>query len=272
MRSRKFVFVLGLVVLGAFGLMLVGCSSDDTPTSRSTTDPDYTQIVNEASKLVDTSLSIVGQRLILVSLGNQPDTFRRLPDLLLTTFGVDSVTQGDGWLVMYDADLGAAYSNYYIDSIQFRNSHAVLPTSLGASQMTVKRYWRQSALDTSVSYTNYDMTGQFTFTGVNTSQLTVNASMTLEMNAKEEGTVSTTTQNCAVTGTMSSMHFAPASGGCPTSGSCQMEVTLQTQHDTHAASESEWELMFSFENGMASAAVSGATVDTTFSQQFCDVD
>ena len=114
MRSRKFVFVLGLVVFGALGLMLLGCSSDDTPTSRSTADPDYTLVVNEVNKLVDSSLSLVGQRLVLVTLGNQKDTFQKLPDILMSTFGIDSVTQSDGWLVMYDADLGAAYSNYFI--------------------------------------------------------------------------------------------------------------------------------------------------------------
>jgi hypothetical protein len=138
--------------------------------------------------------------------------------------------------------------------------------------MTVKRYWRQTALDTNVSYTNYDMVGQFSFTGVNTAQIMVNASMTLEMNEKNEGAVSTTTQNCAVTGTMASMSFAPTSGGCPTSGTCQLGVTLETQRDAHEPSASEWELMYSFENGMATASVAGATVDTVFTHQFCDGD
>ena len=276
MRSRKFVFVLGLVVFGALGLMLLGCSSDDTPTSRSTTNPDYTLVVNEVNKLVDTSLSLVGQRLILVSLGNQQDSFQKLPDILMSTFGIDSVTQGDGWLVMYDADLGAAYSNYYLDSIQFRDGQAILPTGVGADRMTVKRYWKQTTLDTTQSFTNYDMVGQFTFTGVNTSQINVNATMTFGVESKDDGVVSTIYRNCNITGSMSSLAVSPggsgSSSGCPTSGSCQVTVGLETQRDSHLADESEWEIMLSFEAGMASAVVTSATLDTTYTQEFCSFE
>lgn len=274
MRSHKSVFVLGLIVFGALGLLLLGCSSDDTPTSRSTADPDYTLVVNEVNKLVDTSLSLVNQRLILVSLGNQPDTFRTLPDLLLTTFGIDSVIEGDGWLIMYDADLGAAYSNYFLDSIQFRNGQIILPTGSGADRMTVRRYWQQTALDTTQSYTNYDMVGEFTFTGVNTSQITVNATMTLEMNARDGASVSTTYKNCQITGTMSNISVSAggSSSGCPITGSCQVDVGLETQQYGQTADESQWEIMLTFETGMGAAAVIGTNVDTTYVQQFCTIE
>jgi hypothetical protein len=277
MRSHKLVFVLGLIVLGGLGLVLAGCSSDDTPTSRSNaTDSEYTSVMSEVNTLIDTSLSLVAQRLKLVDLGTHVDTSGRLSDLLLTAFGLDSVVEGGNWLILYDADLGAAYSNYYLDSIQFRNGQTVVANARNADRMTVRRRWEVTCLDTTQSHTNYAMVSQFVFTNINTEQVRVNATIGLEVESMDEGLTMNTYETMAVSMIMGDLAVTPSgnpsANGCPVSGTCQVSVDRESWRDTPPGTESHWEFMLTFADGLASATVTNTIMDTTYAQQFCSVE
>ena len=129
MRSAKFITVLGFVLLATLSLLVVGCGSDDAPTtiSVSLTNPEFVAVQDQVESLVDSTLSFIltGMNSIgSISSGGNVDPVLYGPGFDDTN--QVTVSYVNGWHIV-NANSGTSDFLFTLtDSVQFYSNNVVI--------------------------------------------------------------------------------------------------------------------------------------------------
>jgi len=275
MRSHKLVFILGLAGLCALGLMLAGCSSDETPTGgRVGINEQYSAVVEQVNEVVDASLTVFGQGLQTVANAKTATEPGQWDDgaALSANFESDSVLSSDFWYVLYDADIQTSLSEIERDSILFTQTGAPVETARDADGMLIKHYWDVVYEQSDEPYTEYDLHGDFIFSGLNTSQAHVSGDLDVVVDETDPTASPEFNRQQTISATFTGFVIDENDGdwanGCPASGTVDATVQVQYQSGTAEPQVSNWTVQLTFINGTAQASVSDGDQDTTYVHTF----
>jgi hypothetical protein len=276
MRSQKVVLALGLIALVGAALLLSACSSDDTPTSRSSTiNLHYPEVVAEVNQLIDSSLAAFATTLEMFegSRALQDGTDLALREFMMSSFDLDSVTTEGMWYITWNADLQTSLASVQIDSILFLEDGAPTLIACHADGMRIKRIWEVASFNTDESHTDYQVISEFRFSGLDTDQATITGTVNAIVQDVTIAGTSTTTMGYVIdagfTGLVVDATDSEFTGGCPASGTCAVEVELTYQKDAGDEWVSSWDFAFSFTDGAVQGTVTDSRVDSVYTQTFC---
>jgi hypothetical protein len=273
MRSRKSLFVLGLVgVLGAM-VALSGCSNDDRPTPPVLTINDqYSYVQTEVNDVVDEAITLMGMTLTMFESNSQVTDSAVSEDLRESPFDPDEVFSSNDWYILISDHLSSAYGSRVIDSIAFTSNGAPVEFAKDANGIVVRHLYDYANVNTEITYTNYETRGRLTFSGLNTDQATISggwSAYTIAQVVDGTAEVRTYTIEADINSLVVSKPEDGWAGGCPTSGSIAFSVQLSYDNDMGQNEQSTWDFTVSFTDGVGQVAVSDGTVTTSYNHSFC---
>ncbi|MFZ5981052.1 MAG: hypothetical protein ACOYVF_10515 [Candidatus Zixiibacteriota bacterium] len=280
MRSSRIIFAGSLALLALVGLWLFGCS-DDKPSSvvgTSVIHSEYETIQEIVDANVDSMLALFNTGLEIIDLGNNSETEISATDVLYSATRPDSVNVSGDWYLIYNTEgsLALGYSNVLLDSIRFIQNGMFLDTPQDADAMNIRHYWTLNSLDTTVNYANYDVHGNFDFYGVDQETVSVTGYNNLQVNLKETTNDLSVRHQFAVENTFSNLVIENVEGdynfGCPLSGTITVVVEMTYQLAENVAEVTEWEFVYTFENGTAQVQVTLGSDRENYTCEFCQIN
>ena len=191
---------------------------------------------------------------------------------LSANFESDSVLSSDFWYVLYDADIQTSLSEIERDSILFTQSGAPVETARDADGMLIKHYWDVVYEQSDEPYTEYDLHGDFIFSGLNTSQAHVSGDLDVVVDETDPTASPEFNRQQTISATFTGFVIDENDGawanGCPASGTVDATVQVQYQSGTAEPQVSNWTVQLTFINGTAQASVSDGDQDTTYVHTF----
>jgi hypothetical protein len=271
MRSGKFFFVAGLVVMFALIGLIIGCSSnkDASPVSGlSEADIQYSAVTAEVNQFVD---STVAQFVGGLDIALQDDQNGQT-DIITGAYSSqnpDSVVTNGGWHVVYSSDVVAGYNAFLIDSIQFQ--HLLIPQDkrAGADAMVVSHHFSVTNPDTTVDYRNNDVQSTLRFNGINLSSATINGIRTQIVTVKTDFTKRTFNIQMVVSGVTVPKANNGWVKGCPASGLIQGSVDYTIQRGSSVPTTTTWNYSITIDNGTATATVVAGAYSKSYTAPVC---
>ena len=280
MRSSKVIFAGGLALLAILGLLMFGCSDDKSSSvvGTSVIHSEYDVLQEAVDANVDSMLALFNTGLNIIDMGNNDENEISATDVLYSAVRPDSVNVSGEWYLIYNTEgnLGLGYSNVLLDSIRFIRNGSFLDTPQGADAMNIRHHWTYNNLDTTVSYANYGVVGDFNLYGVDQETVTVNGINSVQVNMKEfendlsirhQYTMENTFTNLVVENVDGDYNF-----GCPISGSISVTVEMTYQIAENIADISNWEFVYTFENGNAQVQVVRGSDHENYTCEFCQLN
>lgn len=266
MRSRN-VMLVGLATVIAAGLWVGGCSKSTTP-SNPITNPEYDYMVSQVAQVADSLVDLSGLGLNMTIVANADI----LTDLAFGPMPVDSASIVDMWHIFLLTNSGSGVSDAWIDSVQFLKDGTAQVGPSGANQMSYVRNWTQTALDTTVSYTN--LTSHTVLNATATDQVygVVNGQFTLDRTDVTKSNGETTVRTLSLAGAMTNFtveRYGNWHAGCPTTGTFTIEATLTVTPPGASPVVSTWMFDISMANGRALITTTESGVSFVASAQLC---
>ncbi len=274
MRSRNLIFIVGLVVLSAFLLMVVGCSDDDSAPTQvfddgdtdSIAHPQFSAVKDQVEGFVDDTRGFVNDGLSMTVASAQ-----ELDDLVFGPVPPDSSQTSDYWLIYFLWQ--SSLRIWALDSIRFLDDGVPQETALGADQILFRHYWRKSVDDTTVSYTIFDIHSDLDITGVDGTTATANGTHDLAVESKYVSDDSTVWWTFDVQATITDYTVNKADTywnyGCPVSGSMTVTVDASYQKDSGEAVNTSWRFDLTLTDGLMDADVTLGSQTCSYSTQVC---
>lgn len=274
MRSHSLLLIVGLVLMSASFLLVVSCSNDD---------PVPTQIIDEpvtidhdqyetAQLAVDEAVS---SAIELAHDGVSMFT-ASVADLGYLLYGpyVPEDSSTPEWTIFFLLQSGTQIRQ--LDSIQFSRNGVPQVSGFNADMLEFKHYWQFVADDTTVTHTNVDIHGDFTFSGIDNSPCTVNGIFNRVTEMKNVTADSTVWWRYEVEAAYSNYTVAQVNGawetGCPSNGSCTMAVALSYKKDQAEPVTSQWTFEITFTDGNMEVDVTQGTDNATYNSQACTIN
>ncbi len=262
MRSGKFLFVIGSVLMMGLALCLAGCSSDST-SSANQEDPHYTQLKAQMNAQVDSTLILASNALQMYMVANVGDTGN--PNSY-GSVNPDSVVTSGTWYLVYLGDIQTAFTSFYLDSVQFRKGGVPYATPVNADAVEVRHLWRYSTADTTAAFTNIEANGNFTINGLKTNEATVNGTSTHQTDYRVSA--GGTRVNLNTETTVSSLTFHRDTNawntGIPSAGTINTTMDMIYQRGDNAPDTTAWTIDATFNNGVMTATVTCDDVTRTY--------
>jgi hypothetical protein len=261
MRSGKLLFVLGFLMVAGLLLGLTGCSSDST-SSVVLENPRYLAVKAQVNAYVDSTLNMSANAMEMVLTANAGDT---TAPISYGSFNPDSVINTGEWCLVYLGDVQTAFTNFYLDSIQFTKGGLTNSQPIGAETMNLHHTWRYNSADTTGVFKNYTSTATLTISGLKTDQAVVDGTATHAVDYRETKNSASIRGHVNFEATMTGLTFTKANNGwtngIPSSGQVATVVTMIYQSGTQAPDTTSWSVDASFTDGTMTATVvsDGAT-------------
>jgi hypothetical protein len=182
----------------------------------------------------------------------------------------DSVIDNGDWCLVYLGDVQTAFTNFYLDSIRFTKAGIVNSNPFGAESMNVRHLWRYRSTDTTGVFNNYTSTADLTFSGLKTSEATLQGTASHELDYRETQNGTSVRGNVSFDATITDLTFNKANAGwqngIPTSGQIATDVTVIYQAGSQAPDTTVWSVDMSFTDGTMTATVVSDGATKTFTR------
>ena len=262
MRSGKFLFVIGSVLMLGLALCLAGCSSDST-SSANQEDPHYTQLKAQMNAQVDSTLMLTSNALQMYMVANVGDTGSSIS---FGSVNPDSIVASGTWYLVYLGDIQTAFTSFYLDSVQFRKGGLPYSTPVNADAVQVRHLWRYNTADTTAAFKNVLATGTYTINGLKTNEATVTGTSTHQTDYRISA--GGTRVNINTETTVSSLTFHRDTNGwntgIPTAGTVNATMDMIYQRGTNDPDTTNWTIDATFNNGVMTATVTCDDVTRTY--------
>lgn len=282
MRSQSLFFLLGLVVLSLCAVAFIACSDDDSPTTSNNegnlNDPEFQAVQEQLNTVVASTVDIFGDG--LGNLNGIPDD-ADMEEVLygpgdpadVTNVEYDETT---GWHTITISRDRSTYNETISDRVQFRNaSGTAQESSSGAAQLTYQHTWGRTMDDQSVTHEDYTGQTDFTFTGINGSQATINGTFNWTSDSKYVSVDSTVTREITVQATLTNFTVYEGQAGwnsntCPNDGSmANVTITMTYTKDSGNPVTTNWNADVTFDDGLMTAEVTRGSVTWDYNSQVC---
>jgi hypothetical protein len=273
MRSHKSVFALGFVVMVCAGLLLAGCSSDDTPVGGTISiNPQYDNVSGEVNDMVDSTIAMVAYSLgVFVESREQTEDQEgedRFESYLLS--GFDTVMAEGDWYVLLDLDLQTAYTNLKRDQFMFLESGVPQVMAHTADAMLYNRSWELAYNNTDDSYNDYNVLSEFNYSGLNTDEGTINGDVELFATIQETDASSSQVWEYTINADFDQLTISETAGewdtGIPNAGTCDITVDLEYTNGALAPQTTSWTFDITFADGTMTALVRDGTTSRTYTR------
>ncbi len=279
MRSAMLTLLLGIAIVACFGLVFLGCSSDDdstTGTQGNINDPDFIAVHNELNEFVDSTIAWFEDGLGSMS-SLATDTI--VDPVQYSPSGSDFVTDSasaeyvNGWHVVYLGFHSSDYTGYLQDSIQFLKSNTPQQNSTDIDQLVFKQLKNFTPVDTTVSYHSYRSDGSFTFGNLNTIQALISGTKTQVSVSKDVSGTEPTWRTITIEANLSNVAIDKTGSGwmqyCPASGTMTATITMVYQQGTATPDTTSWNLTLTFNEGLAQSTLTSGDVFWNYNAQEC---
>ena len=276
MRSFNFSTVLGFVLLACFGLMAIGCGSDDAPTTSvgSLTDPNFVAVQSQIETLVDSTIAFAFAGM------NSPNSISTEGSVDPVLYGpafTDSnnvtITYAGGWHVFNGVISNSVYSFNILDSVQFYNNDDISQQGVGADSIWYRHHWSYNVENTQVSYTEFEGFAGFDYRGLNGDVAVIDGSNELVIDNQYVSQDSTTFRHFEFATTVNDLNVNKTGVGwaqaCPNSGSISASVSVMYAKDDAPVVTTQWDVAMTFTDGSAAVTVSSGNTTWTYSTDVC---
>ncbi|MFQ5453035.1 MAG: hypothetical protein ACE5D6_02465, partial [Candidatus Zixiibacteriota bacterium] len=179
----------------------------------------------------------------------------------------------NGWHVIYIARDRSTYSTTLLDFVRFFSNGQIQQSSNNVDSLYYKHEWSYSALDTTVSHSNYDGAVDFAIIGLQTTQATFAGSNDLTINTKFASVDSTVWRDFTISADLSNFVVKKTGSGwaqgCPSSGTISATVTMTYTKDTGTPVTTTWTFDLSFTNGTMTATAQLGNTTWDYTNNFC---
>lgn len=254
MRFRNSYSLMGIFALAICGLVMFGCSDDDTPPP---TQPDGDVVISSeglytlASAQVDAQMDSI---LVRLKAGVEAATVESVHADDRGVFGPnphDSASSGD-WFVRWASNLVAGLGTSTIDSIQYVRGGVVQSNAVDADAVTFNHSWSLTNADTTVTYADVDFYSHLSIVDVNLNTVTIDGNLNLTVHSKDVSADSTIWQDWDIQTSLVALRLEKSSGwesACPSTGMLEMTISHTYQKDNDVAIVTNWEVNVSFNDG-----------------------
>lgn len=281
MRSRKLFFVLGLTVLTAMAVALIGCSDDDDNNPivypPADDDPEFMVVQGQLNDYVDTTLAFF--KLGFAALDHVSPDDDLVEDIKYGPGEPDDIIDVQynsitGWHIITITRERDRYACWLRDSIQFRNALGVaLETSTDCVAITFKRQWGYQPSDQNATHCDYTGVCWYEFSDVNTNEATIDGNHNYAVQAKYVSVDSTIERSVAVNGELTDFTIEKTAQGwsqwCPTGGSCEVGIGMIYTKDAEDPVVTSWTAAMSFDNGAMTVEVQRGNDIWDYDVQLC---
>lgn len=266
MRSGRFVFVVTSGALLALVSLIAGCSDDKPVVPVNPADAQYDLVTTEVAQYLDTVIAQFANGLTMAA---QDGDVTNVITQSYSPVNPDSLLTGDGWNVVYVADIVAGYNSFRIDSIQFRHQGMPQDVVTGADAMALIQNWSFENPDTTVDYRNLDVHSVFVFSNINTDNAVVNGVRNQTIETKTNGVKRDYEIQFSYSGVTIPNANNNWENGCPQSGLIQGTVNLTQQSGSNIPTTTSWDFEITIDNGDASVNVTAGPYNRSFTSPLC---
>lgn len=274
MHSVKTIFVLSLTLIAGLVLFIAGCSDDPKPTASVPTEQDmnYAAVSEETNEVIDSAIASFASSLEVFTMQTPADT---AISIVYSPINPDSISAENNWFIVFASELATGYSWNLTDSIQFRKNGIAQESALDADRMSLRHHFALEYGDTTSFFRNREGYANFEFTDLNTNLAIVNGTREIAIQTRAEVNEVTWRRDFNIEMNFANVTVPRADGnwlrGCPSSGTVTGTVTLVSARGTNAPTESVWEFVVTFENGVVDASVTSGTYSKTYTTPLCDM-
>jgi hypothetical protein len=278
MRPQKSLLMIGLAAITGLSLLVIGCSGDSSSSNITPgllTDPEFGAVQNHVNNMIDSTVSYItgGLENLYVTPG---DT-----DVVIVAYGPtpgDSVSADyayeNGWHIVSWSGRFADKTAFFRDSIQFRDRLGQPQQTQDSTETLIyKRQWAESAVDTSISHTNYAASVSLILDDLVSGYANISGTHNLDVSITTVTVDSTTRRDISVDGTISNLFVVETPVGwyqnCPRSGTIGTAASMSYQKDAGTPVASDWSFSVTFSSGLASVVAVSGTTQWTYSEQIC---
>lgn len=274
MQSGKTIFVLSLTLIAGLALFIAGCSDDSKPTVSAPTEQDlnYAAVADETNEVIDSAISSFASSLDVFTMQTPTDTSI---SVVYSPINPDSISAENNWYIVFASELATGYSWNLIDSLQFRKNGIAQESALDADQMTLHHNFSLEYGDTTSFFRNREGYANFEFTALNTNVANVNGTRQIAIQTRAEVNGATWRRDFNIEMNFANVTVPRTDGnwlrGCPSGGTVTGTVTLVSARDANDPTESVWEFVVTFENGVMDATVTSGTYTKSYTTTLCDM-
>lgn len=280
MRSTKTLILAGIAAILIVGLLGLGCSDNDAPTTTTTTiileDNGIDALVGTVSTQVNAYLD---SAVSVIDAGLQVATFIDIDagdigDVFMGGFLPDSTKEEHNWIVSWATDLQAGLGRLtIIDSLTYIVNGALSVSARDATDMWVKHNYNFQTSDTTVTFNNLSQHGSLHIAGIDGTTALINGEFSTVISNKfvsndsttwNEWTISMDVNNLAVSRT-----GAAWDNGCPVSGAVTAVVEYLQAKDTDVPTVTVWEFNMTFTDGAVAVNVSTGNLSASYDLALC---
>lgn len=263
MRSGRIVFVVASCALIS---LVAGCSDDKPVVPVNPADAQYELVTTEVGQYLDTVIAQFANGLTMAA---QDGGVIDVVTNSYSPINPDSLLTGDGWNVVYAADIVAGYNSFRIDSIQFRHQGLPQDVVTGADAMALIQNFSNQNPDTTVNYRNLDVHSVFVFSSIDTDNAVVNGVRNQTVNIKTGDYKRDYEIQMSFSGVTIPNANNNWADGCPESGLIQGTVDLTQQSGAAIPTTTSWDFEITIDNGEASVTVTAGPYSRSYTSPLC---
>lgn len=282
MFSKRFLPGLGFLLLTAILLWAAGCSDEKAPisstaTEGSLTDPEFVMVQTQVDNYLDSSKGYFS-----TGLNNTVHCPRDTGQVHIDNGPVnpdDTLTYAylNGWHIIYLYRTNPAFTNYFVDSVQYRNNNDTLQEPSGLDYLHFIRHHTFAINSPVGSYINMTSNINLEFAGLDGDIATVNGTKNFLIHAVVMGvdTSVDATYGMEVAVSDITINKSPVSGwssGCPASGSAEVAINQSytiTAGDVPTLHMNSWKAYVEFDNGTATVSVVKGSTVWHYTREIC---
>lgn len=278
MRSFKTLSVLGFVLFTCASLFVIGCGSDDAPTTSnvgSLDDPEFLAVQEQVENFIDSTLNIMLtgiQSTSSISSGGNVDPILYGP--MFNDSNSITISYVNGWHVVNLTNSTTDYAFNVIDSIQFYNDDAISQLGLFADSIWYRHHWSYDVSNKEVSYSAFEGYAGFDFRGLNSDEAVIDGTNILVADDQFVSDDSTVYKHFELSTDISSLTVAQGPAGwshaCPSAGTISTDVQYVYAKDDGADVLTEWSVDMVFTEGTAAVTVSSGGMVWTYTTDVCN--
>ncbi|HUV31174.1 MAG TPA: hypothetical protein VMY05_08820 [Acidobacteriota bacterium] len=275
MRSRTLLFIVGLFVMTAFLVTVVGCSDDEPAPTEDITDggdtndtianPQFSAVSSQVEDFVESTIGLFTDGLNMTAM-----SLDGLDDIVFGSKPPDSLKTGD-WALYFLGQLGTTI--YGLDSIQFLKNNVPQATGVGMDKLVFKHYYFVNTDDTTVSYVSSRIHSDLTFSGLDGAIAAVNGMHDLTLHSKFASADSTVWWDFDIQSTADHVTIDKQgsnwNSGCPCGGGMTITVDATYQKDSADPVNTSWTFDVTFADGLMNVDVALGELAAEYSTQMC---
>jgi hypothetical protein len=213
----------------------------------------------------------VSKGLSVVLTGTNDTQLDLLPGMFYDNVGGSGASPEGDWYVLSATSLAAGVNSLWVDSLQFLRQGAPLENFAEADGMKIRHLWESYNDDTTASYSDYRITGNYTVSDLDVDMAVVNGTSSLSLVRKDVDQTVTTWKEYSVSVLLADVSIEKNDwvNGCPGSGTADASVELVITTDAGQADTLSYEFSLAFFNGTMTAAVTSDSKSGEYTVEFC---